>query len=218
MDFDLVIFDLDGTLLDTAPDIHNCVLETLNTMGLPPIHISETKKAIGPNHETFAKIVMGHSPSNNAAAFFHIFRPLYIKNCAVKTRPFPGIVNLLEELKDIKLAVATNKMLSLSQSILKQLDLLEMFELVVGPELVNKPKPEPDMVLYCAEKLDTVPAKTLLLGDTDNDILATNAAGAKSCLAGWGYSNHQEKLSSISDYCIKNPIDLLNIIKSKTFA
>lgn len=215
MAFDLVIFDLDGTLLDTVPDIHDCVLKTLKIMGLPPIDISQTKMAIGPDHKTFAKVAMQQSSSEKVVDFFTIFRPLYIKNCAVKTKPFPGIVELLEELSDTKLAIATNKMLSQSKNILEQLNLLDKFDLVVGPELVKYPKPAPDMVLYCVEELGVSPVKTLLIGDTDNDILSAKTAGVKSCLAHWGYSTHQEKLSEISDYYIQKPTDILNIIKPK---
>lgn len=210
--FELVIFDLDGTLLDTAPDIHDCLLDTLKILNLPPITIEQTKKAIGPNHDMFAKIAMGGATQQQISDFFHIFGPMYSKNCAVKTKPFAGIINLLDDLNNIKLAVASNKKLAITNFIIEQLNLKNKFELVTGPELVEKTKPAPDMILYCAEKLGVAVERTILIGDTDNDILAANAAGAKSCLAGWGYSTQQEKLAQMSDYYIQSPEELIHII------
>lgn len=210
--FELVIFDLDGTLLDTAPDVHDCLIKTLEILNLPPITIEQTKMAIGPNHETFAKIAMGGATKQKVLEFFQIFGPMYSENCAVKTRPFSGITNVLDKLENVKLAVASNKRLEITKSTLEQLKLKNRFELIVGPETVEKPKPAPDMILYCAEQVEIPIEKTILIGDTDNDILAANAAGAKSCLAGWGYSKEQEKLAKMSDYYIQSPDELTNII------
>lgn len=212
--FELIIFDLDGTLLDTAPDVHACVLETLKILDLPPITFEQTKQAIGPNHETFARIALGGATSKQVKQFFEIFRPIYFEKCAEKTRPFAGMVELLDQIKDLKLVVASNKMLQLTESILEQLDLINRFELVVGPELVENPKPAPDMILYCSNNLQIPVEKTILIGDTDNDILSAKSAGAKSCLAGWGYSTDQEKLAKISDFYVQSPFELTNIIFS----
>lgn len=210
--FDLIIFDLDGTLLDTAPDVHDCLLKTLDILKLPPISIEQTKQAIGPNHEKFAKIAMGGATQQQVLKFFSIFGPLYSEKCAVKTKPFDGMTELLDELKNYKLAVASNKRLKVTKFTLQQLNLIKKFDLVVGPETVTNPKPAPDMILYCAEKLGVSIEKTILIGDTDNDILAANAAGAKSCLAAWGYSFEQERLRHISDYYIQSPAELNSII------
>ena len=210
--FKLIFFDLDGTLLDTAPDVHICVNLALQEMGLPKIPIEQTKKAIGPGSAVFSKIILGEENIHRFEEYRDIFRPLYLEKCLDHTKPFPGIVNLLEQLCDYKLVVLTNKPSNSSHLILKGVNLLPYFDMVVGADNVEHPKPHPDMVYYACSEMNISPGQCIVIGDTDNDILAANSAGAYSCLAGWGYSSEREKLKKLCDFYIEQPQDLLKIL------
>lgn len=218
MDFKLIIFDLDGTLVDTLPDIHNCVLMTLKKMGLPPVPLETTKRAIGPNHETFARIVMGGGEEKEIIEFFRIFRPIYMEKNAEQTRPFPGMTELLDSLGGYDMAVASNKVLAQTQSILEKLNLIDRFKLVVGPELVSQPKPAPDMIDFCADHFGIDSSQILVVGDTDNDIEAAQRAGAKSCFARWGYAINETELETKADFSISHPLELLKLVPLKVKA
>ncbi len=210
--FDLIIFDLDGTLYDTAPDVHNCVNLALSEMGLPPVSLQQTMQAIGPGPGMFSKIILGAEHLHRYDEYIQIFRPIYHQKCLDKTRPFPGIVELLNKLENTIKVVATNKPTTGSTLILKGSNLYDFFDLVIGPDCVEHAKPAPDMVYHACAKFNVPPERTILIGDTDNDILAANAAGCYSCLAGWGYSAEKEHLQQISDFYAAQPLDVLKIL------
>jgi phosphoglycolate phosphatase len=210
---ELIIFDLDGTLLDTLPDVHQCINLALANMNLPPISEKQAKIAIGPGPEHFARIALGESNKNLLEKFFQIFRPIYHEKCFERTRPFPGISELLINLYGYRLAVASNKRLSFTARILHGLNLESHFSLIVDPELAGEAKPSPKMVDYVLKHLKTMPGHALLVGDTENDLLAAKAAGVKSCAVGWGYSELHSLASHNPDYSINTPSELLNILE-----
>lgn len=185
-------------------------------MGLPSVTMAQAKKATGPSHEIFARIILGEENLSRAEEFFKIFRPTYEKNCYQKTRPFAGIIKVLEELKGIKLAVASNKLLSMTKIILQELQMDKYFDIIVGPELVRHPKPAADMIDYSLQELRVAHDRAIVIGDTDNDILAARAAGVSSCFACWGYAATKDALKKDSDFYAQTPEDLLTFIRKKT--
>ena len=210
--FDLIIFDLDGTLVDTAPDVYLSINLALAQMQLPAISEAQAKSAIGPGPEHFARIVLGENNTERLASFYELFRPIYYEKCVDSSRPFSGIPELLAQLDGHKMAVASNKRLSFNQRILKELELASYFELVVDPEVVGKSKPAPEMIEYVLKHFGVPAERALMVGDTDNDLLAARAAGVKSCGIGWGYAPLQELLSLNPDYHIERPLELLGIV------
>ncbi len=216
-DFDLVIFDLDGTLVDTETDVYNSLNLALAKMGLPTITMQTARKAIGPGPNEFIKYVLGDANLHRAEEFLDIFRPIYWQHCTEHSKLFDGILPLLIELrnKHIKLAIATNKARSGTDPILKALKVIDFFQLIMTRNEVENPKPAPEMILAACERLNVTPVKTLMLGDTDNDILAARAAGVKSCLALWGYSNHMQELKRLASFAVDHPLNVLELIESE---
>jgi phosphoglycolate phosphatase len=210
--YKLIVFDLDGTLLSTAQDVHACVNKALNLMQLAPITIEKVKTAIGPSANEFASIIVGSNHKQRFAEFLGIFRPLYLKNCSEKTVPFPEIIQLLKAMSEHKLAIATNKPVAMSVHLLNKCNLLTYFNYIVGPEMVQNVKPHPEMLNYVLHLSGVAPDQALMIGDTENDLLAAKAAYFKSCFVEWGYSPDKEKLKRTSDFCIENPLSLLQII------
>jgi phosphoglycolate phosphatase len=213
---DLIIFDVDGTLVDTATDVHICLNMALEKMNLPTITVDTAKKAIGPGPKDFIKYILG-GQIEHAAEFHKIFRPLYLQHCADNAAPFDGIVELLHEVRDrnIKMAVATNKARSSNEAVLKALQLDSYFDVILSRDDVENSKPAPDMLLKACDQLNIATDRALMLGDTYNDIYAANAAGMKSCLALWGFSDDYQELMATSNYAIEHPRQILEIIESQ---
>ncbi|RQW07055.1 HAD family hydrolase [candidate division KSB1 bacterium] len=213
---DLVIFDVDGTLVDTATDVHICLNMALERMNLPAISVEIAKKAIGPGPKDFIKYILGNR-LELADEFHQIFRPLYVQRCADHAAPFDGIVELLHELRDrnIKMAVATNKARNSNAAVLKALQLDSSFDIILSRDDVEHSKPAPDMLLKACQQLKTAPENAIMLGDTDNDIAAAAGAGMESCLALWGFADNYKELAERSTYAIDHPLQILDIIESE---
>jgi len=211
--FDLIIFDLDGTLVDTAPDVHRSINLALAQMQLPAISEAQAKSAIGPGPEHFARIVLGENNTERLASFYELFRPIYYEKCVENSRPFPGIPELLAELNGQKMAIASNKRLSFNQRILDELRLAPYFQVLVDPEIAGKSKPAPEMLEYVLRHCEVSAERALMVGDTDNDLLAARAADVKSCAIGWGYAPLEELLPLKPDFHIERPYQLLGIVE-----
>lgn len=213
---ELFIFDLDGTLIDTATDVHLCLNLALKEMKLPLISLETAKKAIGPGPKDFIKYVLADRV-DLAEEFHSIYRPLYVERCADNAEIYDGIIELLRELQvnKINMAVATNKTRNATHIVLRALEIDCYFDIILSRDDVDKPKPAPDMLLTICDRLNILPQNAVMLGDTDNDILAANAAGMRSCLALWGYSEHFTALKQISTFSAEYPLHVLDIIESK---
>ncbi len=209
-----ILFDLDGTLVHTAPDVHRAINYARGELGLPPLSLAQALKAIGPGSDRFAQTVLGDEHTHLLEGYLEIFRPYYLQICAENSRPFPGIVELLEALRSYRLAVVTNKRLVQSQALLETIDLMDYFDLLVGPELVDHIKPAPDMIHYALDQLGLAPDQALMVGDTDNDLLAARAAGVTNCAVTWGYSDTDFIRSLAPDHLIDKPDELLPILAS----
>lgn len=207
-----IIFDLDGTLLDTVQDVHFCSNAALREMGLPPISLAQAKRSIGPGSDTFSRITLGEEHMHRFGEFIKIYRKYYRDKCIDKTRPFPGIIEVLQQLQDTNLLVATNKPLKYTNVILENLQLMHYFKSVLGPEDVAHPKPEPDMILLGLQRVGDIPERTLMVGDTDNDIAAARAANVISCAACWGYGDAESLKNAKPDFFSETPASLLDII------
>jgi len=216
-DFDLVLFDVDGTLVDTQQDVYISLNLALQEIGLPQISMHTAKLAIGPGPKDFMKFVLGEENLYRAQEFRAAFRPIYWERCADHAELFPGMTQLLDDLKEqnIKTGVATNKARFGTDVIFKALDVQKYFDIIMTRDEVEKPKPEPDMILTACKTMNVAPERTLMLGDTDNDLLAARSAGAKSCLALWGYANDMDRLEGLADFSVQHPLHLLHVIKKE---
>ncbi len=208
----LVIFDLDGTLLDSVSDVHICVNYSLKQLGLPVIPLEHTKKAIGPGIIEFSKIVLGSGNERKINDFLTHYRVCYRNLKLNNTSPFIGVPNLLDSLSNYTLVVATNKPLRASLQAIKRCKLEAYFRLIVSPEIVKRPKPYPDMINYILENLDYGASQAIVVGDTRNDLLAARAAKVKICIAGWGYSQEKPFLKQRADFYLEKPSALFNVL------
>ncbi len=211
--FDTIIFDLDGTLADTAPDVLRAVNRALEKMGVQPISFDQVKRAIGPGKEEFLRTVFPEAGEHGLRMFLTTFREIYWEHCLDRTKLFPEMNTVLERVKDRTLGVATNKPKAFTEKILGGLGVRDLFGEVVGPEDVTHTKPHPEMIVRILERLGGNPSRTVLVGDTDKDVLAGRGAGVRVCGVRYGYGTAEEIALQKPDFLVDVPLELLEIFE-----
>jgi phosphoglycolate phosphatase len=203
----LVIFDLDGTLIDSAEDIALHVGRVYRELKGKDVPADEVKKNIGDGARSLlANFFQGQELEEALERFLHY----YISEPVIHTKPYEGVMETLEGLKErgILLAVATNKPHAITLEVLKRLKMLHYFDEVLGADLLPEKKPSPLPLLEIAKRLEVPPELGLMVGDSENDILAGRRAGMLTAHARWGYKTPQ----SPPDYHLDHPKDLLRLI------
>lgn len=194
-----VVVDLDGTLLDTARDLAEAANRMLQDLGRPAAAVETIKSYIGNGISRLVKRALtGSMDGEPDAALFERALPLYQKHYAevltLHTNPYPGVKEGLEALRDagFRLACITNKAEKFTLPLLKEMGLLDFFELVLSGDTLPKKKPDPLPLLYAAEKFGTTPAQVLLIGDSLNDVQAARAAGCPVFCVPYGYNRGRD--------------------------
>ncbi len=199
-----MIFDLDGTLIDSVPDLALSINQMLKTLGMKTYTTEVIRSWVGNGAEVLTKRALsGHikiSPDLDPALVekaLAIFLDCYAQNICVETTLYPNVKNTLETLhgKGYRLVIVTNKPEQFVRPILNELELNHLFEMVVGGDSLPKRKPDPMPLNYVCEKLDMPPAACLMVGDSKNDIFAAVAANMQSIGLTYGY-NHGEDINS----------------------
>ena len=190
----LIAFDLDGTLVDTAPDLIGALNGVLAEQRLPVMPLAVGRVLVG--HGARALIERGFSlagqplPAEATPALVARFIDLYRGRIAAESRPFPGVERALDALAEAgaKLAVCTNKRTDLSTELLNALKLADRFAVIVGADLAPAPKPDARHLLFTAERAAIPIGRTLMVGDSANDVNAAKAAGAPVVAVSFGYT------------------------------
>ncbi len=194
--YSALVFDLDGTLVDSSGDLAASVNHLLGEEGLEALELPEMLPMIGDGAVSLiAQAFERHgrdSPENGLVRF----QTHYRRHCLDRTRLYPGIPELLERLTQRRprpaMAVATNKPQEFAERVVSGLGLEPFFDAVVGPEVVTRRKPAPDHVLETLERLGHDPADAVMIGDSDTDILSGKHAGAVSVAVLWGFRSRRQ--------------------------
>jgi phosphoglycolate phosphatase len=192
-----VLFDLDGTLVDTLPDIAGAVNSALVELNLDPLPVERIGVFIGKGPRSLVSRVLDEQPTLTADARQARVQPLldgYVRHYAPRigreSHLFPGVREALGELSvaGVKLGVVTNALQHLGETVLARFDLLRFMDVVVGSDAVSPGKPAPGPLLRACRALDVTPADTLMVGDSENDVLAARAAGCAIVAVPCGYN------------------------------
>ncbi len=211
-----VLFDMDGTLLDSAPDFIAVCQAMRQARGLAPIDAQLIRDQVSGGARAMVASAFALAPE--ADGFEDLrqeFLERYQQHCAILTRPFAGIEPLLADLEQAKLTwgVATNKPLRYAEPIMQQLGLAQRSAVLVCPEHVSRSKPDPEMLLLACEKLGIAPNATLFVGDDARDIEAGRAAGCKTVAVTWGYIHPDDTPSHWgADAVVKHPSELRTLL------
>jgi phosphoglycolate phosphatase len=189
-----IVFDLDGTLVDSAPDLIGTLNVILQEEGIAPLPLDEARPLIGHGARRLMErgfAAQGHPPpAEHMPGLFDRFIAHYNEHSADKTRPFPGAVQSLTELKaaGARLAVCTNKLTSLSLPILEKLDLIDFFDAVIGADLAPAAKPDPRHLTHTIQAAGGRIDRAVMVGDASTDAGAARAAKVPLVLVSFGYT------------------------------
>ena len=195
-----VLFDMDGTLVDTLPDIAAAINEALAELRLQPLPAERIGVFIGKGPRSLAQRVLDEQPSLDAPVHLALIDTLiagYVKHyeprIGTAARVYPGVADALASLRGqgLKLAVVTNAMQHLAERVLARFDLLPFFELVLGGDRVARGKPDAAPLLEACRILDVSPDAALMVGDSENDVIAARAAGCPVVAVPYGYNAGQ---------------------------
>jgi len=189
-----IAFDLDGTLVDTAPDLIGTLNVLLAEEGLPPLPLSEARPFIGRGARWM--IERGFQAAGatldeaRAPELFDRFIARYLDHIADESLPFPGVEAALDSMKadGARLVVCTNKRTDLSLALLNALDLTRRFDAVVGADATPACKPDPRHLTTAVAAVGGAMARALMVGDAGTDAGAARAAGAPLVLVSFGYT------------------------------
>ena len=185
-----VLFDLDGTLADTAPDMALTVNRMLERRGRKAVPVEAVRPHVSKGARGMIGAAFGLTPEDEGfQALREEFLGLYGENLCVGTRLFPGMEELLGDLEAAGVAwgVVTNKFERFAVPLIAALGLADRAAVVVGGDTCPRPKPFPDPLLFAAASLGIAPMRTLYVGDDERDVQAARAAGMPVLVAGYGY-------------------------------
>ncbi len=213
MKYNTYIFDLDGTILDTLLDLANAVNFAMRSKGFPERTVDEVRSFIGNGIKVLIKraVPRGTSEEDYAEAL-EIFTKNYLEHIADYTKPYDGIIDVINELKKkgCKTAVVSNKAHFAAQAVVKDF-FGDIFDAVTGKMDEFPAKPEPDSLLYTIKTLGAEKEKCIYIGDSDVDVLTAHNAGLECIGVTWGNRDEDVLLASGAEYIARKPEDILNI-------
>ncbi|MFD1326882.1 HAD family hydrolase [Mycoplana ramosa] len=191
----LVVFDLDGTLIDTAPDLVSSLNHTIGTAGLEPVTYDDLTYLVGHGGQVMiqrAFALRGQElRQDDLPAMLKIFVDHYAKGMPGESRPYPGLISALDRLEaaGFRLAVCTNKLEGLARRLIDGLGLTSRFAAITGGDTFAVRKPEAAHLLETVRLAGGAPARTVMIGDSLNDVLVARNAGVPSIGVPFGYSD-----------------------------
>jgi phosphoglycolate phosphatase len=197
-----IVFDLDGTLVDSAPDLLRALNEVLDMEGLPHPAEAVVRHLVGHGARRLIERATALCGANYTAERLDqltaAFVEFYAADIAQLTRPYPGAVAALDELaaEGAILAICTNKLTGLSVQVIEALGLSDRFAAIVGPDAVTARKPDPHHFLETVSRAGGDAKRALMVGDTQADAGAARGAGAPIILARFGYGENVEALAA----------------------
>lgn len=193
-------FDLDGTLVDSAPDLHRALTQVMTDEGLPPASLEDVRAFVGHGARALiekAFAVHGRFPDGPLLdRLTEDITRVYAADIAALTHPWPGVEAALGRLRDAGaiLCVCTNKRGYLSNALLDALGLSHWFAAVVGADMVTRRKPSADHFIAAVRAAKGDPARALMIGDSAADVGAARAAGAPVAVVSFGYTDTAPEL------------------------
>lgn len=206
----IVIFDLDGTLLDTIEDITDSMNLALQDVGLETLSIEECKYMVGSGADVLVnKAIKGKDFFKEAKDKYMSYYEKFQKN---KTKPYDGVIELINSLKDLnyKIAILSNKPHEDALRVVDYYFGLDMFDLVIGKKANNRIKPDIDGAIEILKSLNSSKEEVIYVGDTNVDMQTANNAGFTAVAVSWGFRKASELENY--DFMIENPLQLIEVL------
>lgn len=218
MTLSAVIFDLDGTLLDSLEDLAESMNQALESLGFPAHPVPAYKYFVGDGMEVLARRVLPEAvrDDHTLARIVATMRQVYGGRWDLKTRPYPGVPEMLAQLqtRGLRQAVLSNKPDDFTRLTVERLLAPHTFDLVQGVAPGTPPKPDPAGALGVAARLGVEPAACLYLGDTATDMLTACRAGMYAVGVLWGFRTRAELEESGARVVIEQPAEVLALLET----
>jgi len=219
---ELVLFDLDGTLVDSVGDLAWCGNEMLRRLDMPAHDPSAARIWVGNGLERFVKRFLTGAMEAEPEPALHergkaIFSELYARHVSDHSELYPGVLETLQRLADLELKVAcvTNKPEPFTSQLIETMGLAEFFELVVAGDTTVRKKPDPMPLHYAADHFGIDYQNCLMVGDSSNDVLAARAAGFGIVCVPYGYNHGNDIRDSSPDLVVENLLELAQLLTEK---
>jgi phosphoglycolate phosphatase len=215
----MVLIDLDGTLIDSVPDLAYCVDALMAQLGLPARGEAKVRQWVGNGIERLVKRALldqldGEPDPTLLAKALPIYFELYKENLSKRSRLYPGVKEGLQFLHDAgyKLGCITNKAAAFTEPLLKDLGIYDYFQIVVSGDTLPVKKPDPLPLLHAARFFKVEPSHALMVGDSISDVKAARAAGFQVICMSYGYNHGQDIRDAHPDAVIDSMVQLSGLL------
>ena len=212
-----VLFDMDGTLLDTAPDFIAVIQAMRAARALPPIEDKTVRDVVSGGARAMVISAFEVDPMSDAFETLRLeFLERYQSHCATFSHLYDGMADVLADIEKAGLiwGVVTNKPLRYAEPIMQRLGLAERSALLICPDHVTHSKPDPEMLALACQRLELEPASVLFVGDDLRDIESGRAAGTRTVGVSYGYIHPQDNPRSWgADAVIDHPLELRDLLE-----
>jgi len=209
-----ILFDMDGTVLNTLEDIKDSVNNALSQFGLSPKSDDEIKLAIGNGAYTLIERVVPKTFSKEQIEHvFNLYQPYYEKHSNISTGPYPGILDLLKELKrrGYQIGVVSNKFEHMVQKLNQEI-FHGLFDVAIGEVEKIPIKPAPDMIYKALKMLNLKKEEVIYVGDTKTDMQTAFNAQVLSVGVTWGFRDEKELKDHGAKHIIHHPMSLIELL------
>ncbi len=205
----LLIFDLDGTLVDSIPDLTDSVNYALTKLNHPELNQEQVKKMVGSGLKNLIQLAIGNTKDETLEKAHSYFLEYYAKNLVNKTTYYKNIPDMLTYFSDKKKAVYSNKPDTYTVEIVQKLQLDTHFVKIMGAQPKKyKLKPSPEGIHLILKELNIAPQEAVMIGDSTHDIEAGKAAGIHTCAVSYGYRSKDILNAVKPDLLIDSCLDL----------
>jgi phosphoglycolate phosphatase len=214
MKYNTVIFDLDGTLLNTLDDLRDSLNEILIQRGYPPRSLEDVRRFVGNGVRTLMRLsVPEHCTEEEITSCLEAFKYNYKQNMQNKTRPYNGIMELLLDLNryNYKIGIVSNKF-DAAVKTLSRTYFGNLIPVAIGESCEVKRKPAPDSIFTAIKELGSDISSTILVGDSETDVQTAKNAGIPCIGVTWGFRCREVLRETGADYLIDTPKELLTLL------
>ncbi len=215
---ELVLFDLDGTLVDSVPDLAYSIDLALRELDMPMHGEEKIRTWVGRGADKLVKAALtgemdGEPDEDLFNKAFELFSDIYIRNTSKRSTLYPGVREGMDHMVKLgcKLGCVTNKRGRFTEPVLESLGILDDFSIVMSGDTLPKKKPEPDQLLHAAETLGTTPQKSLMVGDSVNDLRAARAANMPILCVTYGYNHGHDIADSNPDILVDSLAEMIEL-------
>ncbi len=217
---EMILIDVDGTLVDSVPDLAWCVDRMMEQIGREPWGEDRVRDWVGNGVERLVRRALigqldGEPDEDDFQRAFPLFMDLYAENTSKRSFLYPGIRDGIDLLKaaGYALGCVTNKAAQFTEPLLKDLGVYQDFSIVISGDTLSKKKPDPAPLLHAAAHFDCVPERAMMVGDSVSDVKAARAAGFQIVCMSYGYNHGADIRDSSPDAVIDSLVEIIPLLE-----